>query len=231
MAIVAAVTTRTVLGQRVLEVAAAVTVSAADVYVCAFQSEPCLATMVKLRRLPAGYRVTVCAFLAAAAVVHIVRSVARGTLPRRAAVMLTYVAGAAGNFAMLIAQWKVCLLVVKGCPLPRARRVALVAICSEPTAVRVIRTVTSDARHGRLAKRYSRAVAAVASDCRVRAFEVKVGEFMIEAVAAHMDDVGIAAVVLAVAALTLPGARRRHAAVIATPRDHVGCNIFVAVEA
>ena len=231
VAIVAAVTPRAVLWQGVLEVAAAMTVGAGNVCVRAFESEPGLASMVKLRRLPAGHRVTVCAFLAATAVVHIVRRVALGTLFRRAAIVLTHVAGTAGNVTVLIAQGELGLLMVKGGALPRVRRVTLMTIRTEVTAVRIFCPVTSDARHARLAKRYARAVAAVTSNRRVCPFEMKVGELMIETLAAQMYDVGIAAVVLAVAALTLTSARRRHAAVIAAPRDHVACNIFVAVEA
>jgi hypothetical protein len=120
---------------------------------------------------------------------------------------------------------------VKGGALPRARRVALMTIRTEATAVRIFCPVTSDASHARLAKGYARAVTAVTSNRRVCPFEMKVGELMIETLAAQMYDVGIAAVVLAVAALTLTRARRRHAAVIAAPRDHVAGNIFVAVEA
>jgi hypothetical protein len=163
-----------------------VTIGACDVRMRAFESKPRLAPMVKLRRLPTGHRVTVCAFLAAAAVVHIVRRVACGALARRAAVLLTHVAGAAGNVTVLFAQREVRLLVVKGCVLPRTCRMATVTIRAEATAVRVIRTVTRDARDGGLAKRYSRAMACVTSERRVRAIKVKVGELMIEALAAQM---------------------------------------------
>jgi hypothetical protein len=113
MTIIAAVAARAILGQSVLEIAAAMAIGAAHMSVRAFQRESSLPTMVELRRLPACHRVAVGAVVAAAAAVHIVRRMASGAFLRRTAVVLTHVAGGASNCTMLVAQREACLLVVK----------------------------------------------------------------------------------------------------------------------
>ena len=78
-------------------------IGAANMGVRSFKSESGLPTVIEFRRLPAGDRVTVGAVVATAAVVHIVRRVARAAFLRRTAVVLTHVAGSARNLSMLVA--------------------------------------------------------------------------------------------------------------------------------
>jgi len=103
MPIIAAVTPCAVLGQFILEVTAAMAIGAANMGVRSFESKSSLPAVVELRRLPAGDRVAIGAVVAAAAVVHIVRRVARAAFLRRTAVVLTHVAGSARNLSMLVA--------------------------------------------------------------------------------------------------------------------------------
>lgn len=113
MPIVAAVAPCAVLGQCVLEVTAAVAIGTANMGVRSLKSESGLPAVVELRRLPAGDCVAIGAVVAAAAVVHIVRRVARGAFLGRTTVVLAHVAGSARNLTMLVAQGEARLLVVK----------------------------------------------------------------------------------------------------------------------
>ena len=162
---------------------------------------------------------------------HIVRRVARGTLPRRAAVALTHVTGRARHVTMFVVQWEARFLMVERNALPSVGRMALLAFRTEAATMRVVGSVACDAGCWSFTERTVRAVAAVATNGGVRPLQMKVGEFVIKAVAAEMHDVGVSTVMLAVTSSALARARRRHAAMKATACGNVGRDVFVAVKA
>jgi len=145
MAVVGLVTAGAVLGDRVLQVAAAVAILTADVSMTAEEGETCLARVIELLRGPVRRRVAVAALGSLTATVHVVGHVATHALLGRALVVLAGMAGRARDGAMLVSERKVGLVVVETRLPPRLGAVTGHAVRPQPPAVRVIFFVTADA--------------------------------------------------------------------------------------
>src|SRR5262249_8124076 len=108
-----------ILRDRVLQIAAAMTVAAADSGVLAIERESRLPRVIKLLRAPVSRVVTVGALGALAALVNVIRHVAANALLRRPFIMLACMAGGTGNLTMLVREREIRLLVIERIFLPR----------------------------------------------------------------------------------------------------------------
>lgn len=149
-----------ILGYRVLQVAAAMTVATADTGMPAFEGKARLARVVEFLRGPVSRRMTVGALGTLAALVNVIRQMAPDALLWRAFVMLTGVAGGARDFAMLVGEREGGLLVVEPRLLPHLRVMTRSAVGPEATPVNVVLAMTIDAGGGSFAIRRVGAMAA-----------------------------------------------------------------------
>jgi len=162
VAIIRLVATGAVFRDRVVEIAGAVTVGAADVGVSAEQGEARLPGVLKLSRAPVRGRMAVAALLALASFVDVVRGMTGDTFFGGAFIALTRVTGGAGGLNVLVGQWKRCFVVIEVRLLPGLRAMTGAAICSERVVVRVVLSMAADAGVGSFAERHILRVATAA---------------------------------------------------------------------
>src|SRR3569832_1983735 len=173
----------------------------------------------------------VCALRSLAALVNVIRRMAGNALLGRSLVTLACVARGAGNFAMLVGQLEVGLLVIKGIFLPGLRVVALRAFGAEVAAVYVVLAVTVDAGGGRLPIRRLGFVASRAGHRHVRVLQREIRQVVGEASLVELVDVSVAAEVLVMATAALAGGRLGHPSMVTGFCVDIGGSGFVAIEA
>jgi len=192
-----------VTGQRVFQPATFVAISAVEPRMSAFQREPRLLRVIKLRRLPARRRMTVIALRAALAAMHVIRGMAGRALLWRALVTVFEVTGEARDVLVLVPQWERRLVVIEVDPPPGNTVVAAPAIVPELTRVRLLLAMARVAIGRRFAEAFPFHVTAIAGYRDMCPLQGEVGARVIELVAAQLDDVGVATEMFGVARLAL----------------------------
>ncbi len=167
----AAVATLAILGQRVLQAAASMTICAVNACVDAQQGKAGLLRMIELRGLPARGRVAVGAFRAALASMHVVRRMTGNALLRRALVAIAEVTGEARDVLVLVAQRERSLVVIEADVPPGCAVVAARAVASESALVRFLPAMTGVAIGRRFAEALAFRMAAVAGNSGVRTLQ------------------------------------------------------------
>src|SRR5262249_51690214 len=137
-----------VLGNRLLQIAAAMAVAAADACVPSQQRKARFTRMVELLRYPVGGRVAVGAVVFLTSLVHVIGHIAAGTFVRSSLVAVRGMAGGAGELTMLVGQWKSGLVVIELSLPPAFGLVAGSTVGAERPAVDVILAVTIDTTAG-----------------------------------------------------------------------------------
>lgn len=231
MAVLSLMATEAVLGNLRLQIAAAMTVAAIDVGVHPFQGEAGLLLVIEFAGLPARGRMTLAAFRAALATMHIIGCVAGGTGLRRVLVVVAEMAAQAGYLDVFVVQRETRLVMVETDLLPARGVVTGGAIAPELAVVGIYLAVAVHARRRRLAVRLVRRVTSAASDRSVRALQRKLGCSVIELVAIEFDDVAIATEMLAVAGPALRARNSRQLAVKAARAVNIRSDVLVTVQA
>jgi len=219
-----------ILGNLVLQVAAAMAILAVDIRVCAFEGKTGLLLVIELRRLPARGGMTVTAFRTAVAPMDIVRGVAGDTFLRRSFVAVAQMTAHARHLDMLVAQWIGGFIVIEPGPLPGSRLVTSAAIATELTCVRLFLFVAIHAVGEGLAEGLVPDVTARAVDTGMCAMQWKIGALVIELLAAQLHDVRIATMVLRVAAPAFRGGYANQVSVKSLFAADVIGDFFVTVE-
>ena len=152
--IVRLVAAGTVFRDRVFEVAAAMTVGAADVSVSAEQGEAGLAGVLKLPGAPVGGRMAVAALFSLGSLVDVVWRMTGDAFFGRALVALPGMTGGAGGLRVLVGQWERCFVVIEVRLLPGLRVMTGAAI--RPNALWCASSflMAADAGVGGLAERH-----------------------------------------------------------------------------
>jgi hypothetical protein len=231
MRVLPLVAAEAVLGDFLLQVAAAVTVLAVDARVGSLERETGFLEMVEFRGLPSGGRVASAALVATLATMHVIRCVAGNTLLRCALVAVAEVTTHARHIDVLVAQWIGSLVMIEARAVPRHGIVARTAVPPEPALVRLFMLVAFDAFDGCLAIRFVGHVATRANDTGVRIPQRKLGAVVIELIRTQLHDIGRASEMLRVTAAALRCPDAGEVPVKAVLRADVGCDLLVAVEA
>ena len=185
-----------VFWDRVVEIAAAMTVGAADVRVMAEQREARLACVVELTSAPVGSRVAIFAVLALATLVNIVGCMTTDAFLGGAFVALAGVTGRASGLGVLVGERKRRPVVIEVSLLPRLRVMTGGAVPAQRPVMRVNLIVATDASVGSLAVGHVGRVTTPAGQSNVRVPQRKVRKIMCEAGLIEPRDVGVASVVL-----------------------------------
>lgn len=231
MCILTCMATNTVLGDFLLQIAAAMAVLTVHMSVCALQGKTSFPGMVKLLCLPAGGRVTVVALGSTAAAMNIIRCVTRNTSARSVFVVLAQMATGARHIDMPIMQRKGGRIVIELDRSPVTRVVTSSAVATEPSRVWLLVLMAVDTGRGGLAIGLAGPVTAGAVQERVRPLQRKLRQAVIELPRIQFDDIAVAAQVFRMTGTTLRGADAGQLAVQMRLRVDVGGDLLVTIEA
>lgn len=185
--------------------------------------------MIELGGAPANGRVALIAVITARPLMHIIRGMARHTLRRRVLVAIAEMTRCTLQLRMLAAEREVRGAVIKLRVQPSDSAVTSSAIVAELALMRLILLVACHAHGACVAELLAGRMTGGASQRRMRIVQRKVGALMIKLRRHELHDVGIAALVFGVTALTLRRGYIGQASVKAIALLYVGGNVFVAI--
>ena len=228
--VVGLVTAVAVLRDGILEVAGAMALLTADMCVAPEQGEAGLPRVIELLRGPVGCRMAVGALGPLAAPVNVIGHMAGDALLGRPFVALTGMAGGAGHLAVFVSEGEFRFVVIEVSLPPGLRVVARSAVRAQCAPMSIVFLVAADAGGGGLAIWRVRAVATAAVERQMGAIEREAGKLVGKSSLAQLVYVGVAALVLRMAATALPRRAALHAAVVPGLVADVGCDFLVTVQ-
>jgi hypothetical protein len=220
-----------VLGNLVLQVAAAVAILTIDPGVHALERKTGLFVVIEFRGLPAGGGMAVGAFRAPVAPVDIIRGVAGDAFFGGALVPVAEMTAHARHLEVFVTQRVGGLVVIEPGPAPGGRLVASGTIAPQLAFVRLLFPVAVHAAGRGFAERLPAHVTARATNDCVRIVQGKIGTVMIKLLTTQLHDVGVATMVLRVATAAF---RRRYTGQVSVKAlfaADVGCDLLVTIEA
>ena len=205
-------------------------VAAIELPVAAVQYKPRVARVVKARIAPADRAVAILALLAALALVDVVIGVAARTRRRRVLKGLIFVTTKASGIEVLANQRKGGRVMFEFHVEPAGWRMAIAALGAEVVLMHVIGFVTAMAVLRRFPVSHVGFVALIALRICMRAEQSEVGVAVIESELVELHNVGVAPLMIGVAAETGAIAGSTEAAMKAGPGVNVGGNLFVTIK-
>ena len=205
-------------------------VAAIELPVAAVQYKPRVARVVKARIAPADRAVAILALLAALALVDVVIGMAARTRRRRILKRLIFVTTKTSGIEMLANQRKTGHVMFEFHVEPAGWRMAVAALGAQVVLMHVIGFVTAMAVLRRFPVSHVGFVALIALRICMRAEQSEVGVAVIEGKLVELQDVGVAAFMIGVTAVTGAFTGSTEAAVKAGTGVNVGRNLFVTIK-
>ncbi len=231
MHVVSPMASRTILGNLVLVVAAAMAGQTVDVCMGAQQRKPGLLQVIERGTLPLRGHMTAPAIRAAAAAMHVIRGVAAIAGRWSGLVAAADVAGIATYGLMSARQCKVGRAVIELAAAPVPGAVTIGAGLRELSVMRIVRLVTAGTARDDAAPWRMRLVALLAGQSGMGVVQGKVSEPVIEMRRIELHDVGAAALVIGMAGAALPLSGVRHVAMEAMMPTDIRGDLLVTLEA